>query len=131
MVQKPLYKLCKKIKKQRPHIPIVVFARGLHPEKLEQLVFENDGCFNAIGLGQDINLNWAAKVLQPHICIQGNLDPAILLTTPEIIRQQAAKMLSIAGHQPGFIVNLGHGILPTTPIENVQTLVDTVVDFRA
>ena len=131
MIQQPIYKLCRKVKEQRPDTPIVVFARAIQPQRMEKLVREREDCFDAIGLGQDVDLDWAVKIIQPEICIQGNLDPAILLTTPEIVRRETSKILEKASRQPGHIFNLGHGILPPTPIDNVQAFVDTVFEFKS
>jgi uroporphyrinogen decarboxylase len=58
--------------------------------------------------------------------VQGNLDPAVLLAPGEVVRQQARAVLRRAGGRPGHVFNLGHGVLPETPPENLQLLVDTV-----
>jgi uroporphyrinogen decarboxylase len=68
----------------------------------------------------------------PGTPIQGNLDPAILLTSPAIVREEALAVLRAArGARASHIMNLGHGITPTTPIENVEALVETVAGFAA
>ena len=64
-----------------------------------------------------------------NIAIQGNLDPVILDTTPEIVRQNATRILDAMRDRPGHIFNLGHGILPTARIENMEALVNTVVGY--
>ncbi|MGH7776897.1 MAG: uroporphyrinogen decarboxylase [Candidatus Dormibacterales bacterium] len=61
--------------------------------------------------------------------IQGNLDPAVLLGPPELVRARAREILSRAGGRPGHIFNLGHGVLPQTPLENLQVLVETVHEW--
>ncbi len=58
--------------------------------------------------------------------IQGNLDPAVLLGPPELVREATLNVLERAGGRPGHIFNLGHGVLPATPLGNLQLLVDTV-----
>jgi uroporphyrinogen decarboxylase len=58
--------------------------------------------------------------------IQGNLDPAVLLGPPDLVRARALDVLRRAGGRPGHIFNLGHGVLPETPLENLQLLVETV-----
>jgi uroporphyrinogen decarboxylase len=58
--------------------------------------------------------------------IQGNLDPAVLLGPPELVRERARDVLRRAAGKPGHIFNLGHGVLPSTPLENLQLLVETV-----
>jgi uroporphyrinogen decarboxylase len=58
--------------------------------------------------------------------IQGNLDPAVLLGPPELVRSRARDVLRRAGGRDGHVFNLGHGVLPETPLENLQLLVDVV-----
>ena len=62
--------------------------------------------------------------------IQGNLDPAVLLGPPELVRERARDILRRAGGRPGHIFNLGHGVLPSTPLENLQLLVETVHEWQ-
>lgn len=58
--------------------------------------------------------------------VQGNLDPAVLLGPPELVRERARDVLRRAGGRAGHIFNLGHGVLPATPLENLQLLIETV-----
>lgn len=58
--------------------------------------------------------------------IQGNLDPAVLLGPSDLVRERARNVLKRAGSRPGHIFNLGHGVLPDTPVENLQVLVETI-----
>jgi len=58
--------------------------------------------------------------------VQGNLEPAVLLGPGELVRARAEDVLRRAGGRPGHVFNLGHGVLPETPLENLQLLVDTV-----
>ncbi len=62
--------------------------------------------------------------------IQGNLDPALLLGPAELVRERARDILRRAGGRPGHIFNLGHGVLPETPLENLQVLVETVHEWE-
>jgi uroporphyrinogen decarboxylase len=62
--------------------------------------------------------------------VQGNLDPAILLGPAELVRERARDVLRRAGGRPGHIFNLGHGVLPETPLENLQLLVETVHEWE-
>lgn len=62
---------------------------------------------------------------RPQLCLQGNLDPTVLLAGDEAIRRETSRLLaSLPGR--GHIVNLGHGVLPDTPLDAVQTLIETV-----
>jgi uroporphyrinogen decarboxylase len=58
--------------------------------------------------------------------VQGNLDPAVMLAPPETVRDRARQVLRLAGGRPGHVFNLGHGVLPETPLENLQLLIETV-----
>jgi uroporphyrinogen decarboxylase len=58
--------------------------------------------------------------------VQGNLDPAVLLGPPELVRERARDVLRRAAGRPGHVFNLGHGVLPETPLENLQLLIETV-----
>ena len=58
--------------------------------------------------------------------VQGNLDPAVLLAPGDVVQGQAREVLRLAGGRPGHVFNLGHGVLPETPLANLQLLVDTV-----
>jgi uroporphyrinogen decarboxylase len=61
--------------------------------------------------------------------VQGNLDPAIMLGPATLVRERARDILRRAGGRPGHVFNLGHGVLPETPVENLQLLVETVHEW--
>jgi uroporphyrinogen decarboxylase len=63
--------------------------------------------------------------------IQGNLDPALLLAPTDRLEAAARDVLRRAAGRPGHVFNLGHGILPQTPVERVEALVDIVHGYRA
>ena len=79
-----------------------------------------------MGLDWRICLEDAWKVLGDRKAIQGNLDPAVLLGPRESIERAVEKILGQWNGRPGYIFNLGHGVLPQTPFENVQFLVRLV-----
>ncbi len=64
--------------------------------------------------------------LEPDVAVQGNLDPAVCLAPWEAVELKALSVLRRAGGRPGHIFNLGHGVLPDTPPENLERLVDLV-----
>ena len=133
VILKPILKICKNIKAEYPNIPIIAFPKGLHERQLEEIVKQGKDLIDCIGLDYGVDLNWAVEKLQPHVCLQGNMDPAYLLTTPEIVRKKALEILEIGfgkNKKSGFVFNLGHGITPDTPIENMQALIDTVKGFQ-
>ncbi|HSM44315.1 MAG TPA: uroporphyrinogen decarboxylase [Acidimicrobiia bacterium] len=83
----------------------------------------------ASGYGVDwrLPLDAAWKRIGEDRVIQGNLDPGVLLSTPPVVRAAAQQVLTEAAGRPGHIFNLGHGILPDTPLENVEAMVESVV----
>jgi uroporphyrinogen decarboxylase len=84
-----------------------------------------------IGLDWRVNLDEAWQSIGYDVAIQGNLDPAALLAPPKEIRRRVAEILSRAGGRPGHIFNLGHGVLPETPVENVIAMVRAVHELSA
>ena len=78
-----------------------------------------------IGLDWRMDLQPARAQLGSALAVQGNLDPAVLLGTPALIRQRTREVLEQAG-PVGHIFNLGHGILPQTPPDHARVLVDAV-----
>ena len=79
-----------------------------------------------IGIDWRINLSDAWRLVGHDRAVQGNLDPAVLLTDPDTVRRHTLEVLAQAGGRPGHIFNLGHGILPQTPVENVLALIAAV-----
>ena len=84
-----------------------------------------------IGVDWRVNLDAAWDCLGRDVGIQGNLDPAALLASPREIRRRVAEILRRAGGRPGHIFNLGHGVLPETPPENVVAMVEAVHELSA
>jgi len=105
-----------------PSAPVIHFATG-NPALLP-LLSEAGGA--VIGIDWRVRLDDAWRAIGYHKAIQGNLDPAVLLTTPGQIRRRAREILDQAAGRPGHIFNLGHGVLPQTPVENAIALVDAV-----
>jgi len=90
------------------------------------LLLMRDAGGDVIGIDWMTPLGNAWKRLGDRVAVQGNLDPAALLASPDMVRAEARKVLAEAGEHPGHIFNLGHGILPETPVENVDALVEFV-----
>ena len=74
------------------------------------------------------DLTTARQVLEGK-AIQGNLDPHVLFAPPEVVSTEATRILEATADCDGFIFNLGQGILPGTPVDNVRLLVETVHAF--
>jgi uroporphyrinogen decarboxylase len=84
-----------------------------------------------IGIDWRIAMDDAWRMLGDRFAVQGNLDPAVLLSTPEEIHRRAAAILRQIGGRAGHIFNLGHGVLPQTPVENAVALVKAVKEISA
>jgi uroporphyrinogen decarboxylase len=84
-----------------------------------------------IGVDHRIPLAEARRRLGLRVAVQGNLDPAALLLPPGALRREAKRVLAGAGRRPGFIFNLGHGVLPATPPASAKALVDFVHEATA
>ena len=103
-------------------VPSIVFTKGgaLWLEDIAAI-----GC-NAVGLDWSINIGDARRRVGDKVALQGNLDPAVLFSTPETISTQVDAVLRQYGRGPGHVFNLGHGISQFTPPEHVAVLVDAV-----
>src|SRR5437763_1193812 len=86
---------------------------------------------DVIGLDWRVDLDAAWARLGHDVAVQGNLDPVTLLAPIPEIRARAAAILDQAANRPGHIFNLGHGILPETPVDHVRALVDAVHELSA
>ncbi|MHB1560697.1 MAG: uroporphyrinogen decarboxylase [Isosphaeraceae bacterium] len=94
------------------------------------LELQRDAGGSVIGLDWRVELDQARRRLGDGVAVQGNLDPVVLFSSPVEIAAQARRILREADGRPGHIFNLGHGILPRTPVDNVLALVDIVHSFR-
>ena len=105
-----------------PGTPILHFGTGT--ASLLELMQEAGG--DVIGIDWRVRLDEAWQRLGHDVGVMGNLDPVALFASRDHIRAEARKILAQAERRPGHIFNLGHGILPETPVENVIALVDAV-----
>ncbi|MDX9787833.1 MAG: uroporphyrinogen decarboxylase [Desulfobacterales bacterium] len=107
---------------RRTDEPVILFAKGVHSD------------FNLLAdSGADvIGLDWVADIgmvraqIGHRVALQGNLDPTVLYADPATIEAQAKRVLDAYGHGTGHVFNLGHGILPDIPPENLKSLVTFV-----
>ncbi len=104
-------------------VPVILFCRdsGLYAQRLAAL-----GC-QVISLDENANLEELVKTLPHNVALQGNLSPQLLTTGPSsLIVQKTKELVRIMHPRPGFIANLGHGVLPTTPVDHVRCFIDTI-----
>jgi uroporphyrinogen decarboxylase len=81
---------------------------------------------DALGLCWRTSIAEARRRTGDRLALQGNLNPYAMFASPDVLRAQIVEVLEDAGDAPGHVMNLGHGILPETPIESVEILVETV-----
>lgn len=105
--------------------PIILFAKGM----CHQLPLLQQSGARVLGMDWTVDLADTAARLPSDIAVQGNLDPVILTTSPGITRTNTRKLLDTMRERPGFIFNLGHGMVPSAKPENVAALVETVVNY--
>jgi uroporphyrinogen decarboxylase len=86
---------------------------------------------DVIGLDWRVPLDQGWSTLGHAVAVQGNLDPITLFADEDLLRQRVRQVLEQAGGRPGHIFNLGHGIVPGTPVENVQRVVQYVREFSS
>ncbi len=103
-------------------IPVIVFTKGGAPW-LERIAATGCDC---IGLDWSVDLGDARRRIGAGTALQGNLDPAVLLASPGVIRREVQKALESFGSGAGHVFNLGHGVPQFTPPENVAALVAAV-----
>ncbi|MEJ2274928.1 MAG: uroporphyrinogen decarboxylase [Woeseiaceae bacterium] len=103
-------------------IPVILFTKGAG-QLLADLA--DTGC-DALGVDWTTDLATAREIVNDRVALQGNLDPATLRESPEVIRAGVARTLASYGKGPGHVFNLGHGITPDIDPENVAVLVDAV-----
>jgi uroporphyrinogen decarboxylase len=118
----PMVRIAHALHARHPKTPILAFPRAVGPAVL---MYRRPDAFAALSLDTGIGAHWAARELQPHICVQGNLDPMMLVVGGAALEREAKRILDKLGHG-SFIFNLGHGVVPETPPEHVAQLVDIV-----
>jgi uroporphyrinogen decarboxylase len=108
--------------KDGQRIPVILFTKGAGPMLADMV---GTGC-DALGVDWTTDLSTAREYVEDKVALQGNLDPATLRESPEIIRAGVARVLESYGNGPGHVFNLGHGITPDIDPEHLGALVDAV-----
>jgi uroporphyrinogen decarboxylase len=112
---------------KRKGIPVIIYVNGVGGI-LDRLA--GSGA-DIIGIDWRVEITDARKKVGGAAGLQGNLDPAVLLGPDEVIVAKTREILTSMSGSPGFIFNLGHGILPQTEFAKVELLVNTVREFTA
>ncbi len=106
--------------------PIILYAKGTAPHLTDQ-------AFSGVRV---VSIDWTADLaiarrnLPANVAVQGNLDPVLMQTTPDIVRANTTRLLESMRGLPGHIFNLGHGITPRAKIACMESLVETVTTWR-
>ena len=118
----PMARIVERVKAVHPDVPIIGFPRGAGP--LYEL-YVKETRVDAVGLDHTVPLEWARDNLQKHVTVQGNMDNLLVVAGGEEMEREAKRILDVLGGGP-FVFNLGHGIVPQTPPENVARLCQIV-----
>ncbi|HTR81081.1 MAG TPA: uroporphyrinogen decarboxylase [Bacteroidota bacterium] len=105
--------------------PVIVFCKDCG-HSLEKIA---DTGATVVGLDWTADIGKARDMVGSYVALQGNLDPAMLYATPERVEKGVETILKKFGKGNGHIFNLGHGVLPDTPVENVKAFVNAVKKF--
>ena len=106
--------------------PVILYAKGTAPHLSDQ-------AFTGVRV---LSLDWTndlalvRRALPDNLALQGNLDPVLLNTRPDIVRRESTRLLESMRGTRGHIFNLGHGIMPHAKIECMQALVNTVTEWK-
>lgn len=120
-----MHNIVQTVKASYPDVPIILFTKG-GGQWLENMV--ETGC-DALGIDWTCDLKEARKRVGDRVALQGNLDPNVLLSSKECIRQQVSEVLASYGKGSGHVFNLGHGVTPDVPPEHVAVMVEAVLEF--
>ena len=118
----PTREIVSRVKAEMPDISIIGFPRGSGPSAVR---YAAETGIDAIGCDTSLPVGWIRDALQPLVPVQGNLDPVLLVAGGPALDARVRDIVATLGEKP-FIFNLGHGILPETPIEHVEQLVRLV-----
>lgn len=106
-------------------VPVILFTKKGH-QWLEQMAAS--GC-QVVGVDWEVTLQEARARIGHQVSLQGNMNPSFLLESPDVIREEVKRLFQSFGSGSGHVFNLGHGITPDVPPENVTILVDAVHEF--
>ena len=125
-VIEPARKLVERIHSERPGVPVIGFPRGAG---ILYEAYVTETGVDGVSLDSSVPLDWAAEKLQTKCTVQGNLDPILVVAGGEALDAGIDRVLKTLGKGP-FVFNLGHGIIPPTPPENVARLAERVKNWR-
>ncbi len=119
---KPLTKICAALKKTHPHVPVILFPKGIGAAT--QAYAKIEGCA-AVGVDYSLTPSWVRENLSPVTVVQGGLDPLLVAVGGPKLEAAVSEILLTYEDVP-YVFNLGHGLTPDTPPEHVASLVKQV-----
>lgn len=118
----PAKKITQEMKRRFPGLPVIAFPR----EAGEKYIgFAKAVGADCLALDTSVDATWAAEHLQKDGCVQGNLDPKLMITGGDALRHEARRIVDALRNGP-HIFNLGHGITPEADPENVHVLLEEI-----
>ena len=118
----PTARIVAAMKARHPDVPVIGFPKGAGGKLA---AYARETGVDAIGLDETVDPAWANEALPAGLPVQGNLDPLVLIAGGEALASAVARILSVFEERP-HVFNLGHGILPDTPISHVEQLIGLV-----
>ena len=115
----PVAAVVREVKRRHPQAPVIAFPRGAGA------LYDGYAAacgVDAVSIDSTVPLDWARRVIQPQAAVQGNLDPVMLVAGGNAMADEVTRIRAGLGGGP-FVFNLGHGVLPETPPDNVAALV--------
>ena len=122
MIYKPHQRLLEILQRKNVDLPFISFPKGIGEGLIN---YANEVDINCIAIDQNTDPLWANCALPSNIAIQGNLDPLCLVTGGQQMKDEINRIIDCFGDRP-HIFNLGHGVVPQTPPEHVQDLIDFI-----
>ena len=122
----PTARLVEAIKSRHPEVPVIGFPKGAGGKLV---AYARETRISALALDETVDPTWAVRELPDDLPLQGNLDPLALIAGGETLRDNVRRILDAFAGRP-HIFNLGHGILPDTPIAHVEELLALVKGGR-
>ncbi|MFN3401932.1 MAG: uroporphyrinogen decarboxylase family protein, partial [Ferrovibrio sp.] len=118
----PVARIIRELKALHPGIPVIAFPKGAGT-RLRAIVAETAA--DAVGLDWTADAGFVSREIQPRVAVQGNIDPLALLAGGEALDRAVDTALSAYGGGR-YVFNLGHGILPPTPVAHVEQMIHRV-----
>lgn len=119
-VIEPTKSIVVKVRRMHPEAKIIGFPRGATESGYRAYAHETG--IDAVSLDTAVSMTWAVEAMTAHTAVQGNLDPVALVAGGEALRKQTEQLREATAGVP-YIANLGHGVLPDTPVEHVGDFV--------